>query len=844
MLSKNTRNLLVKTGVVLTLGFSTAINPLVTTPITVEASTLVNQTQGVLTVKAQSLWSYSKADWNAKTKVFSKGTKLNVVAKYLVSGREMYKLSNGLYITANTQYVSFSANGGSTVVTPEAPRPTAPAGTQTAKTTANLNMRKGASTSYGIILTIPKGGQVTVFSSSNGWSQVTYNGKTGYVSNSYLGSYSNVTSNPAPPANPAPTTPSAPSTSSSTTTTANLNMRKGGSTSYGIILTIPKGSAVKVNSTSNGWSNVTYNGKTGWVSNAYLKTVTATTPSTPSTPSTPAPTNPQGIGTSSTTANLNMRKGASTSYGIILTIPKGKSVTVLSVSGSWSNVTYNGKTGWVSNAYLTKLVPHPAPKPDPAPAPKPDPTPTPTPDPQPQPPVVEKKPQVLLLEDLKSSYNNVDVVVNGRALSHDGIASVTVKVDGKDVTVKRVARPDLHSLYSEGYTLDNIGFNFTIPKATLTPGTHTVAVTIKGKDGTTKSTSLSFTMLKPAPVVTINGLTDGGAVPTGTATVTGSTSYVDGVASARYLINGTEKGKLSAGNFSFTVNAADFKAGMNTLTIEVTGKDGTVYKRGITLKGAGAENFTAEQVSKTRDEYALLEYNKSITSSRDIRTIESYIDPANYIHSDSYKYMFFQLNYTKGQMSLTAEDLNLILKGKGVLDGMGQAFLDGADLYGVNPFYLITHAIHETGHGTSTLAKGQLVKDTYTKFGDNSTIVVDGLPEDQRKTVYNVFGIGAWDVGANFWGAQRAYSEGWFTVEDAIKGGAKWISQNYINRATKQNTLYKMRFNLAENMEHQYATDLGWAEKQAGRLKTQIDDYIKAGGKGLVQNFIYPIFKK
>lgn len=195
-------------------------------------------------------------------------------------------------------------------------------------------------------------------------------------------------------------------------------------------------------------------------------------------------------------------------------------------------------------------------------------------------------------------------------------------------------------------------------------------------------------------------------------------------------------------------------------------------------------------------------------------------------------------------MSITAEDLNLILAGKGILDGQGQAFLDGANEFGVNPFYLITHAIHETGHGKSVLANGQVVKDTYGKFGDNSTIILDSRPVEEQKTVYNVYGIGAYDANPNFWGAQRAYTEGWFTIYDAIKGGAKWISQNYTNRNVNQNTLYKMRFNLGENMSHQYATDLGWAIKQAGRLKSQIDDYITKGGQGLTQTFIYPTFKK
>src|SRR4051794_11172347 len=56
-----------------------------------------------------------------------------------------------------------------------------------------------------------------------------------------------------------------------------------------------------------------------------------------------------------TTANLNMRKGASTSYARILTIPKGKSVTYISNSGSWYKVKYNSYTGFVSSKYLTKV---------------------------------------------------------------------------------------------------------------------------------------------------------------------------------------------------------------------------------------------------------------------------------------------------------------------------------------------------------------------------------------------------------------------------------------------------------------------------------------------------------
>lgn len=53
-------------------------------------------------------------------------------------------------------------------------------------TTANLNLRKGASTSHSIILTIPKSSSISVVSKINGWAYVKYNSSYGYVSTSYL----------------------------------------------------------------------------------------------------------------------------------------------------------------------------------------------------------------------------------------------------------------------------------------------------------------------------------------------------------------------------------------------------------------------------------------------------------------------------------------------------------------------------------------------------------------------------------------------------------------------------------------------------------------------------------
>ena len=137
--------------------------------------------------------------------------------------------------------------------------------TNTMYVTANagLNLRKGPSTSYAVIKTLSKGTEVTVVSSSNGWSKVNVGGVSGYVSSDYLSSTKPSTGSSS----------SNESTSNSTSTmytTDRLNLRKGAGTSYSVITTLDKGIAVTVHSSSNGWSKVSVNGMTGYVSSSYL----------------------------------------------------------------------------------------------------------------------------------------------------------------------------------------------------------------------------------------------------------------------------------------------------------------------------------------------------------------------------------------------------------------------------------------------------------------------------------------------------------------------------------------------------------------------------------------------
>jgi beta-N-acetylglucosaminidase len=98
--------------------------------------------------------------------------------------------------------------------------------------------------------------------------------------------------------------------------------------------------------------------------------------------------------------------------------------------------------------------------------------------------------------------------------------------------------------------------------------------------------------------------------------------------------------------------------------------------------------------------------------------------------------------------------------------------------------------------------------------------------------VYNMFGIGAYDSNPKYYGAQRAYQERWFSPDAAIRGGAKFASQSYVNHPSyAQDTLYKMRWNPKQPATHQYATDIGWAVKQAPYIRglyNQVANYTLA----------------
>lgn len=197
-----------------------------------------------------------------------------------------------------------------------------------------------------------------------------------------------------------------------------------------------------------------------------------------------------------------------------------------------------------------------------------------------------------------------------------------------------------------------------------------------------------------------------------------------------------------------------------------------------------------------------------------------YMNPKNFEKNTAQYLQFLLLDQFAG---VSVEEVNeIILKDAGILNGMADTFIKAGKLNGINEIYLLSHALLETGNGTSDLAKGI----SRWKKVENGKVVTDenGEPiyiDISPKKVYNMFGYGAYDGCEEDCGAQYAYNKGWFTPEDAIFGGAELIADGYINAG--QNTLYKMRWNPdsvanSGKATHQYASDIGWAVKQTSKM--------------------------
>ena len=234
-------------------------------------TTATNVALGTGTVKCSSSVNFRSAPNTSSTSYgeLKNGTKVNVVG--VSSG--WYKVTyNGKTGYIHPDYITLASSSAGTAIAPSNTVTSTTGTAGTVKCSSSVNLRSAANTSSSILAELKNGTAVTVVSTANGWCKVTYSGKTGYIKQDYVSTTGSATNN----------------TSASTGTAAvvkcssTVNFRSAASTSSTVLGELKNGTAVTVLSTSNGWSKVSYAGKTGYISADYLVTASSGTAISPS----------------------------------------------------------------------------------------------------------------------------------------------------------------------------------------------------------------------------------------------------------------------------------------------------------------------------------------------------------------------------------------------------------------------------------------------------------------------------------------------------------------------------------------------------------------------------------
>ena len=293
-------------------------------------------------------------NYTSKT-VIASGTSITVTD---TSNPEWYavKLSNGMTGYIYSIYIELeSSAGGST------------SGGVQAKTTAGVNLRRGAGTSFGVIRVVATGTTVTVTEATNAqWYKVKLSdGTEGYIFTEYLNVISGDIDSVKPDEDDTPDTSGA----VTARTTTDINLRSGPGTTYGVIMVVDENVTVTVTEATNSeWYKVRLaDGTEGYFSAQYLKIVSGDIDSVK--PDDSGDKEDEDDGGSSdlegtgeylrTTTGVNLRKGPSTSTDVLTVLNSGTIVEVIDRdTQGWVHVrTTSGRVGYVSADYVTAYTP-------------------------------------------------------------------------------------------------------------------------------------------------------------------------------------------------------------------------------------------------------------------------------------------------------------------------------------------------------------------------------------------------------------------------------------------------------------------------------------------------------
>ncbi|WP_346982930.1 SH3 domain-containing protein [Clostridium perfringens] len=645
---------------------------------------------------------------------------------------------------------------------------------------SSLNVREGASTSSKVIGSLSGNTKVTIVGEEGAFYKIEYKGSHGYVAKEYVKDVTE--SNNSNQGTQTPEKPSTPETTKKTgivNVSSSLNVREGAGTSSKVIGSLSGNTKVTIVGEEGAFYKIEYKGSHGYVAKEYVKDVTESSNSNQGTQTPEKPSTPESTektGIVNVSSSLNVREGASTSSKVIGSLSGNTKVIIVGEEGAFYKIEYKGSHGYVAKEYIKDVTESNNSNQG-----------TQTPE-KPSTPESTEKTGIV---NVSSSLN----VREGASTSSKVIGSLSgntkVTIVGEEGAFYKIEYKGSHGYVAKEYIKDIKDEVVTEPEKPSNPENS------KKTGVVTASKGLNVRKEANTSSQIIGILNSGESVE------------IIGEENGFYKI--TYKGQEAYASKNY-INIFDGNSNVNP---------------GLDIGNASKTNYGV-----SLNEYIKLQQRNN-PSNYSYSEFEKYINPAKATN----KLQFLRIDKFR---SVNVSGLSSRLSNKGVLTGQGQAFVNAAKAFNIDPIYLVAQCLHETGNGTSKLAKGV----TITEIADESKPIYNGngqlvgyhmIKLSKPVTVYNLFGIGAKDNSSVFpnraliLGTTYAYNRGWTSIENAIKGAAEFVSLNYVHSSRySQNTLYKMRYNQnVSNIWHQYATTPWYASSIADIMRSYQDLYLE-----------------
>ncbi|MGU8499975.1 SH3 domain-containing protein [Clostridium perfringens] len=711
----------------------------------------------------------------------SGNTKVTIVGEEGAFYKIEYKGSHGYVAKEYVKDVTESNNSNQGTQTPEKPStPESTEKTGIVNVSSSLNVREGASTSSKVIGSLSGNTKVTIVGEEGAFYKIEYKGSHGYVAKEYVKDVTE--SNNSNQGTQTPEKPSTPETTKKTgivNVSSSLNVREGASTSSKVIGSLSGNTKVTIVGEEGAFYKIEYKGSHGYVAKEYIKDVTESNNSNQGTQTPEKPSTPESTektGIVNVSSSLNVRSSASTSSKVIGSLSGNTKVTIVGEEGAFYKIEYKGSHGYVAKEYVKDVTESSNSNQG-----------TQTPE-KPSTPESTEKTGIV---NVSSSLN----VREGASTSSKVIGSLSgntkVTIVGEEGAFYKIEYKGSHGYVAKEYIKDIKDEVVTEPEKPSNPENS------KKTGVVTASKGLNVRKEANTSSQIIGILNSGESVE------------IIGEENGFYKI--TYKGQEAYASKNY-INIFDGNSNVNP---------------GLDIGNASKTNYGV-----SLNEYIKLQQRNN-PSNYSYSEFEKYINPAKATN----KLQFLRIDKFR---SVNVSGLSSRLSNKGVLTGQGQAFVNAAKAFNIDPIYLVAQCLHETGNGTSKLAKGV----TITEIADESKPIYNGngqlvgyhmIKLSKPVTVYNLFGIGAKDNSSVFpnraliLGTTYAYNRGWTSIENAIKGAAEFVSLNYVHSSRySQNTLYKMRYNQnVSNIWHQYATTPWYASSIADIMRSYQDLYLE-----------------